>query len=59
MNNYFPHPTVQAMSLLDAAGDDLGTAIELALMNARQENIGDVRFWVAVVDALTLTEREN
>ena len=59
MNAYFPSPTVQAMILLDETGDDLYTAIELALMNARKENVGSVSYWVAVADALTVEEQEN
>ncbi len=59
MNTYFPHPAVQAMFLLDEAGNDLPTAIELALMNARKDNFGDFRYWIAVSDALTADELEN
>jgi hypothetical protein len=59
MNTYFPDPTVQAMILLDETGNDLPTAMELALMNARKENTGDFRYWVAVADALTVKEQEN
>ncbi len=57
--NDFPHPTVQAMFLLDETGDDLQTAIELALMNARKEDMECGRYWVAVADALTLRDLEN
>jgi hypothetical protein len=59
MNTYFPNPTVQAMILLEETGNDLFTAIELALINAEKENIGDFRYWFAVADALTLKELEN
>jgi hypothetical protein len=60
MNTHqFPDPTVQAMFLLDATENDLEIAIQLALMNARKEDLGGVRYWVAVVDALTLKEQEN
>jgi hypothetical protein len=58
MTTYFPHPAVQAMFLLDETGNDLPTALELALMNARKESVG-FRYWVAVADALTLKEEEN
>jgi len=57
--HYFPHPTVQAMFLLDEAENDLETATELALMNAQKENLGDVRYWVAVVDALSVKGQLN
>jgi hypothetical protein len=53
MNIYFPTPTVQAMILLDETGNDLFTAMELALINAHKEHIGDSRYWIAVADALT------
>lgn len=53
MNTYFPHPSVQAMFLLDQTENDLPTAIEMALMNTRKEDREAVSFWVAVVDALT------
>lgn len=59
MNTYFPNPTVQAMILLEETENDLFTAFELALMNARKDNVGDVRYWVAVANALTLNEQEN
>ena len=59
MNTYFPTPTVQAMILLDETGNDLFTAIELALINAQKESIRDFRYWVAVADALTLKDQEN
>jgi hypothetical protein len=59
MNTYFPAPTVQAMILLDEAGNDVFTAIELALINAQKDNAGDSRYWVAVADALTLDKLEN
>jgi hypothetical protein len=59
LNNYFPDPAVQAMILLDETGNDLQIAIALALMNAQRENVGGVRYWVAVVDALTLKEEGN
>jgi hypothetical protein len=59
MNTYFPSPTVHAMILLDETGNDLYTAIELALMNARKENLGDDRYWFAVVDALTAEGQVN
>jgi hypothetical protein len=58
MNTYFPNPTVQAMILLDESENDMDTAIEMALMNARMDN-GDFRYWVAVADVLTLKEKEN
>jgi len=57
--HYFPHPTVQAMFLLDETGDDLPTAIALALMNVRKKDIADDRYWVAVVEALTQQQPEN
>jgi hypothetical protein len=56
---YFPQPTVQAMFLLDETENDLQTAIELALMNARKEDAGDIRYWVAVVDVLTQKKQAN
>ncbi|HLW88960.1 MAG TPA: hypothetical protein VKR57_10745 [Terriglobales bacterium] len=59
MNHHYPNPTVQAMMLLDETGNDLRTAVELALINARAEELGDVRYWIAVVDALTLKDQEN
>jgi hypothetical protein len=59
MNTYFPNPTVQAMILLDETGNDVFTAIELALINAQKETVSDFRYWVAVADALTLNEQEN
>jgi hypothetical protein len=59
MNTYFPNPTVQAMILLDETENDLFTAIELALIKAQEENIGDFRYWVAVADVLTRHEMEN
>jgi hypothetical protein len=59
MNTYFPNPTVQAMILLEETENDLFTAFELALTNARKDNVGDVRYWVAVANALTLNEQEN
>ena len=59
MNTYFPNPTVQAMILLDETGNDVFTAIELALMNAQKEIMGDSRYWFAVADALTLKRLEN
>lgn len=59
MNTYFPNPTVQAMILLDETGNDLLTAIGLALINAQKRNIGDFRYWVAVADALILKDQEN
>jgi len=59
MNIYFPSPTVQAMILLDEAGNDLFTAMELALINAQKESIGDSRYWIAVADALIVNELEN
>jgi len=58
-NIYFPNPTAQAMILLDETGNDLFTAMELALINAQKENTGDSRYWIAVADALTLNELEN
>ena len=58
--HYFPHPTVQAMFLLDETGDDLPTAIALALMNVRKnKEIEDDRYWIAVVEALTQRQPEN
>ncbi len=61
MNNQhsFPDPIVQAMFLLDATENDLQTAIALALINAQKDNLGGIRYWVAVVDALTVTGQEN
>jgi hypothetical protein len=59
MNTHLPEPTVQAMFLLDETENDLNTAVELAKMNAREKVVGDIRYWVAVVDALTLKEQEN
>ncbi len=59
MNTYFPSPTVDAMILLDATGNDLYKAIGLALLNAGNENAKGVRYWVAVADALTVNEPEN
>jgi|HubBroStandDraft_1064217.scaffolds.fasta_scaffold12150_3 hypothetical protein len=56
---YFPHPTVQAMTLLEETGDDLQIALALALVNARQNDIGIERYWVAVADALTQKEQAN
>ncbi|MGC1449149.1 MAG: hypothetical protein WA830_03845 [Candidatus Sulfotelmatobacter sp.] len=52
-------PSVRAMFLLDETGDDLQTAIDLALMNARKVDIECDRYWVAVADALTLRDLEN
>jgi hypothetical protein len=59
MNTYFPNAAVQAMILLDETGDDRFTAMELALINAQKENVGDFRYWVAVADALALKDQEN
>ena len=59
MNISYLSPTVRAMLLLDAAGDDLQTAIDVALMNAREEDIECDKYWVAVADALTLRDQEN
>jgi len=60
MDTYlFPDPAVQAMFLLDESENDVHTAIALALMNAQKENVRDVRYWFAVVDALTLTRQAN
>jgi hypothetical protein len=59
MNIYFPNPTVQAMILLDETGNDLFTAMEMALLNANKENIGNPRYWIAVADALIVNELEN
>ena len=59
MSNYFPNPTVQAMFLLDEAGNDLQIAIAMALMNAQAESRGDVRYWVSVVNVLAREEQEN
>jgi hypothetical protein len=56
---YFPHPVVQAMSLLDEASNDLQIALALALLNARQNDAGIERYWVAVADALTQKEHAN
>lgn len=53
VNIHFPNPTAQAMILLDETGDDLFTAMDLALINAQKENTGDSRYWIAVADALT------
>ena len=58
-DTYFPPPAVQAMFLLDETEDDPSTAIALALTIAKDEDIGDVKYWVAVADALTLNEQEN
>ena len=59
MNTYFPHPTVEAMFLLDETNNDLPTAMALALLIARKEDIRDVRYWVAVADVLTVNAPEN
>lgn len=59
MNTYFPNPIVQAMVLLDEAGNDLPIAMELALMNALKENVHGEGYWVAVVEALTVEEQVN
>ncbi len=59
MNTYFPNPAVQAMILLDETGNDPFIAMELALINAQKENIGDFRYWVAVADVLAVKEQEN
>jgi hypothetical protein len=59
MNIYFPHPTVQAMFLLDETENDISAAIELALTIATKEDIGDVRYWFAVADALTANGQGN
>jgi hypothetical protein len=56
---YFPHPTLQAMTLLEETGDDLQIALALALVNARQNDIGIERYWVAVADALRQKEQAN
>jgi hypothetical protein len=59
MNDYFPHPTVEAMFLLDETDNDLPTAMLLALMIAGKEETRDVRYWVAVADVLTVNPAEN
>lgn len=56
---YFPHPTLQAMFLLDETDDDLQAAIALALMNARKTDVEIERYWGAVVDILTRKGLEN
>jgi hypothetical protein len=56
---YFPHPTLQAMFLLDETDDDLQAAIALTLMNARKTDSEIDRYWAAVADALTRKELEN
>jgi len=57
--HYFPHPTLQAMFLLDETDDDLQTALALALMNARKTDVEIERYWGAVVDILTRKGLEN
>jgi hypothetical protein len=59
MNAYFPHPTIEAMFLLDETDNDLPTAMLLALMIAGKEDIRDARYWVAVADVLTVNQPEN
>lgn len=59
MNVNYLSPTVRAMLLLDAAGDNLQAAIDVALTNAREKDIGCDRYWIAVADALTLRDQEN
>jgi hypothetical protein len=59
MNTYFRGPTADAMILLDAVDNDLYAAMGLALLKADKENAEDVRYWVAVADALTAKEQEN
>ena len=59
MNTYFPHPTVEAMLLLEEVDNDLPTAMLMALMIAEKEDIRDFRYWVAVADVLTVNEPEN
>jgi hypothetical protein len=57
--HYFPHPTLQAMFLLDETDDDLQTAIALALMNAQKKDVEIETYWGAVVDILTRKDLEN
>jgi hypothetical protein len=57
--HYFPHPTLQAMFLLDDTDDDLQAAITLALMNARKTDVEIDRYWAAVADALMRKGLEN
>lgn len=57
--HYFPHPTLQAMFLLDDTDDDLQAAIALALMNARKTDVEIDRYWASVADALTRKGLEN
>ncbi|MGO8983899.1 MAG: hypothetical protein ACLPHI_16235 [Terriglobales bacterium] len=59
MNTRFPHPTVQAMFLLDETDDDLQIAKALALMNARKDEMEGDRYWAAVLDALMQKEPGN
>jgi hypothetical protein len=57
--HYFPHPTLQAMLLLDETDDDLQTAIALASMNAQKTDVEIERYWGAVADILTRKGLEN
>lgn len=59
MNTYFPNPAVQAMVLLDQTENDLYAAMELALLLSTKQDIADARYWVAVADALMVSEEQN
>ena len=47
------------MVLLDQTENDVFAAVELALILSTKQDIADARYWVAVADALTVSEEQN